>query len=390
MTEIYDFDAIHPRRSTQSIKWNMYDEDVLPLWVADTDFTVPKPVIDALTERVQHGIFGYQMKMPSLDTAIIAWLERLYGWQVAAEEIVYIPTLVAALNITAKVYGQAGSGVLIQPPIYPPFLSAPANFGQTLVNAPLTLTRSGQRLRYEIDFDAFEAAITPETRLFLFCNPHNPVGRMYTRAELERIAEICLRHDITIISDEIHSDLVMEPGMRHIPMATLSPEVAAKTITLMAPSKTFNLAGLQNGYAIVKDKTLRDALSKEVWSGTIPFVNVLGWTAAEAAYAHGQSYVEQLLPYLRANRDALVEYVETCLPDVGVTVPEGTYLAWLDMRNTAIADDPFTHLRDKGRIAPNDGKAFGIGGEGFVRLNFATPRSVLMDGLDRVRKTLEG
>lgn len=389
MTEQYDFDAIHPRRDSNSFKWNLYDADVLPMWVADTDFLAPRPVIDALVARAEHGIFGYQFGSSALRTVLVERLARLYGWQVAPDEIIFWPTLVSALNVTAKLYGTSGKTMLVQPPIYPPFLSAPPNHALDLAYAPLTLSRSGQRIRYEIDFDAFEAAITPDTRTFILCNPHNPVGRMYTRAELERLAEICLRHNLVVISDDIHCDLILEPGIRHTPLATISPEVAARTVTLMSPSKTFNIAGLQCGFAVVQDQTLRDAMIKETYAGNVPHVNIMGWTAAEAAYAHGQPYLDQLLPYLRANRDALVSYVETCLPGVGVTVPEATFLAWLDLRATPIGDNPYKHLVDLGRVAPNDGKAFGPGGEGFIRLNFGCPRSVLMDGLDRIRKTLE-
>ncbi len=389
MTEIYDFDAIHPRRDSNSFKWNLYDADVLPMWVADTDFLAPRPVIDALKARVEHGIFGYQFGNQGLAELLVERLHRLYGWTVAPDEIVFISTLVAGLNAAVNLYGMPGQQVLVQSPIYPPFLGAPKNFDQTIANAPLTLTQSGQRLHYEIDFDAFEAAITPQTGMFILCNPHNPVGRMYTRTELERLAEICLRHDLTIVSDDIHGDLILDSDRQHIPIATLGPEVAARTVTLMSPSKTFNLAGLQCGFAVVQDKARLDKMHAAMWSGTVPHVNVMGWTAAEAAYRYGQPYLDQLLPYLRANRDAVVNYVETHLPGVRVTVPQATFLAWLDLRDTPIADNPYKHLLDVGRVAPNDGKAFGPGGEGFIRLNFGCPRSVLLDGLDRIRKTLE-
>lgn len=389
MTEIYDFDEIIPRRESKSIKWNLYDADVLPMWVADTDFRAPAPVIEALKARVEHGIFGYQFGNRELQEMLAERMKQRYAWDVQPEEIVFIPTLVSALNMVAKLYGEADHSILVQPPIYPPFLSAPTNFNQRLAYAPLRVTTSGQRMHYEIDYDAFEAAITPDTRVFMLCNPHNPVGRMYTRVELERLADICLRHNLTIVSDDIHCDLVLDETRKHIPLASISPEIAAHTVTLMSPSKTFNLAGLQCGFAIVQDQALRMEMEKEMNAGIVPHVSLIGFTAAEAAYRDGQPYLDQLLPYLRANRDALVEFVETCLPDVNVTVPEATFLAWLDMRNTKIGADPYPALRDIGRIAPNDGKPFGPGGEGFVRLNFGCPRSVLMDGLNRIRKTLD-
>jgi cystathionine beta-lyase len=389
MTETYNFDQIIPRRDSGSFKWNLYDEDILPMWVADTDFLAPRPVIEALRARVEHGIFGCQFNNPAVSELVVERLERLFDWRVSPSHLVFWPTLVAALNATAKIYGLPGHNVLMMPPIYPPFLGAAKNLSQPVQGAVLVYKQTGQRLHYEIDFDAFEASILPSTRLLMFCNPHNPIGRMYTREELERLADICLRHNLIVVSDEIHSDLILDEGRQHIPLATINQDMAMRTVTLLSPSKTFNLAGLQCGFAVVQDDLLREMMVKESSNGIVPHVNVMGWTAAEAAYRDGQPYLDQLLPYLRANRDTVVEFVENCLPGVNVTVPEATYLAWLDFRDTPIAADPFTALKDKGRVGLNDGKFFGESGAGFARLNFGCPRSVLLDGLERIRKTLE-
>lgn len=389
MTEIYDFDQIIPRRNSGSFKWTLYEEDVLPMWVADMDFFVPTPVIEALKARVEHGIFGYQFENPAVSELLVERLGRLYDWEVKPSEFVFWPTLVAALNAVARLYGLSGHNVLMMPPVYPPFIGAARSLSQSLGGTPLVCKKDGQRLHYEIDFDAFEASITPDTKLFMFCNPHNPVGRIYTREELERIADICQRHDLIVMSDEIHSDLILEAGRHHIPIASINPDMAMRTITLISPSKTYNIAGLQCGFAIVQNEQMREVMAQERMSGVVPNVSVMGWTAAEAAYRDGQPYLDQLLPYLRANRDTVVDFVEKYLPGVNTTVPEATYLAWMDFRDTPIAADPFTALREKGRLGVNDGKLFGEGGAGFIRLNFGCPRSVLLDGLERIRKTLE-
>jgi cystathionine beta-lyase len=253
-----------------------------------------------------------------------------------------------------------------------------------LQEAPLTLMPDG---RYIIDFDRFEAAITPETRLFLLCNPHNPVGRVFQNDELEKLAQICLRHNLTICSDEIHCDLIFS-GSRHIPIASLSPEIAHNTITLMSPSKTFNLAGLKFSFAIVPNPELRKRM-EAARQGLVGGINIMGRVAALAAYRDGQPWLDQLLPYLQANRDLLVNFIHERVPGLRVTPPEGTYLAWLDCRNILSKGDPFSLFLERGRIALQDGREFGAGGEGFLRLNFGCPRATLEDGLARILSALE-
>jgi len=277
-----------------------------------------------------------------------------------------------------------GGSALVQTPVYPPFLSAAKNAGMTRQDSPLLPDAD---LSYQIDWTGFEAAITDQTRLFILCNPHNPVGRVFRRDELERMAEICLRRGVPICSDEIHCDLLYR-GHQHIPMASLSPEVARSTITLMAPSKTFNIAGLQCSFAIIQNPNLRQAF-QQAGQGLVGWVNVMGLVAGLAAYRHGQAWLEALLPYLQANRDFLHQYVREHLPGVKMGLPEGTYLAWLDCRQAGISGSPYDFFLKEARVALNNGEAFGPGGEGFVRLNFGCPRATLVQALEQMRAALK-
>jgi len=378
-----DFDQIIDRHHTESVKWRRYGEDVLPLWVADMDFAAPEPVIRALEERVAHGIFGYGRPPDGLCEVIQERLARLYGWCVETDEIFFIPGVVTGFNLACHAVGAPGDEVLVEAPVYPPMLAAPGNGGRTCKVVPLVEGRE----RYEHDFDAFEQAITERTSLFLLCNPHNPVGRVFETAELERLAEICLRHDIVICSDDIHCDIVYQ-GHRHIPIASLAPEIAARTITFFAPSKTYNIAGLSCSVGVAQDSDLRARL-KRIGAGLVPHVNVLGYTAGLAAYRDGQAWLDGLLTYLEANRDYLLKYIATHVPSIKCKQPEGTFLAWLDCREASIPGSPYQFLLEHARVALNDGTPFGVGGEGFVRLNFGCPRATLIEALERMRAALE-
>lgn len=374
----YDFDRVTERKETDSMKWRFYGNDVLPLWVADMDFVSAEPVIRALHERVDHGIFGYTRPTQALRQAIEERLRRLYQWEIRQEEIVFLPGLVVALNVAYHAFSDRGDGVLVQPPVYHHFVKDPLKHGRVIQDPPLVKKAD----TYEIDFDAFEESMTPRTRVFLLSNPHNPVGRVFARSELERLAEICLRHHVLICSDEIHCDLLL-PGYRHIPMATLGPEVAGQTVTLMAPSKTYNLAGLHCGFAVIPNPKLR--AQWEAFSyGLIPNVNILGHVAALAAFQGGQEWLDQVLAYIKSNHDFLVAYLEEKIPRIRMTKMEGTYLAWLDCRDLGIPGNPFQFFLKEAKVALNDGSDFGKGGEGFVRLNFACPRETLTEALDRM------
>jgi cystathionine beta-lyase len=380
----YDLDTPIDRRHSDSIKWRAYDEDVLPLWVADMDFVSPEPVIRALQERLAHGVFGYPKEPPDLRGVIVERLSRLYGWEVSPEALIFLPGVVVGFNLAIHAVTRPGDGVLTQTPVYYPILWAPPNSGCTLDEMELTLEPNGS---YSIDYDAFEAAITDRTRIFVLCSPHNPVGRVFRSDELERMADICLRHDVVICSDEIHCDLVFD-GNQHLPIASLAPEIAARTITLMAPSKTYNIAGLQFSMAIVQDPELRARL-KKAQAGLVAFpADVLSYAAALAAYRDGQPWLDEVLRYLQANRDYLQEYAGEQLPGIAMWKPEGTYLAWLDCQQAGIPGNPHQFFLDQARVAVNDGASFGRGGEGFVRLNFGCPRSTLVEALERMKRAL--
>lgn len=392
---IYNFDERIDRRASDSEKWQTYDGDVIPMWLADMDFISPLPVIQALQERVAHGVFGYPVGITGkpeetmeIRSLIAERLESRYGWRVQPEEIVFVPGAVTGFNLACHTLAELGGAVLVQPPVYHPILHAPGNAGLERRDVPLVRSPNGN---YEIDLDAFEAAMDEKTRLFILCNPHNPVGRVFRQEELAALAEICLRKRVVICSDEIHCDLLFS-GQQHTPIASLDPQVARSTITLMAPSKTFNLAGLKFSYAIIPDPLLRTRYMNAD-KGLAGWINIMGWVAARAAYREGQDWLDQLLVYLEGNRDFLFEYVQRELPSIQMVKPEGMYLAWLDCRELSIDlvpydGSPYEFFLQRARVAFNDGAMFGNGGEGFVRLNFGCPRSILVEALARMRSAL--
>ncbi|MCC6458175.1 MAG: PatB family C-S lyase [Caldilineaceae bacterium] len=384
------FDPAIDRRNSDSAKWNFYGEEILPLWVADMDFASPKPILDALHKRIDHGVFGYASDPVRLRELICDRLDSLYNWQIAPDQIVFLPGLVSGLNLVARASGEQGSGIMVNTPIYPPFLSAPTNQERVIQDVPLAMSQrktahDQSYLHYEMDFDAMDAAVEPNTRLFMLCNPHNPVGRAYDRAELEQLATFCLRHNLTICSDEIHSDLLLGET-KHIPIAALNPEIAAASITLMAPSKTFNIPGLGCSLAIIPNSELRQRLEKTA-SGIVPHVNLLGFVAATAAYEYGESWLASLREYLTVNRNRVFDFFKKNLPDVEMTLPEATYLAWLDFRAYGITD-PYQFFLDHAKIALGSGTSFGAPGKGYARLNFGTTHATLEQALERMADAL--
>jgi cystathionine beta-lyase len=381
----YDFDRIIDRRHTDSEKWRAFGPDVLPLGVADMDFTAPGPVIQALQARVAHGVLGYGDEPPELREILVARLQEQYAWSVPTEAIVFVPGLVVGLNVATRAAAQPGDGALIQTPVYRPIIEAPGGAGQVL--QPMALTRQGDG-RYTIDPEQMARAITDRTRTFTLCNPHNPVGRVFTREELTAMAELCVRHDLTIIADEIHCDLVFS-GAQHMPIAALSPELAARTITLMAPSKTFNIAGLYCSAAIIPDPELRRRF-KAVAHGIVPSINLMAFVAALAAYRDGGLWLIECLRYLEGNRDYLMQYVAEHLPGIRMSPMEGTYLAWLDCREAGISSAPAEFFLKRARVGLKEGAWFGEEGEGFVRLNFGCPRATLVEALERMAQALGG
>lgn len=379
----YDFDQIIERRDTDSVKWSIYPHEIIPLWVADMDFRSADSIVRALNSRIDHGIFGYNHPPKELIHALQSRMQRLYHWEVGEQEVAFLPGIVTGINVAIHAYAEPGEGVLVQPPVYFHFLRDPVKHGRILQDPPLV--RNGDR--YEIDFDRFESAITANTRLFILCNPHNPVGRVYNKKELETIADICLRHGLIICSDEIHCDLIYPPH-QHIPIATLGPEIEDRSVTLMAPSKTYNIAGLECGYAVIKNPELRKRW-KDFSYGIVPLGNIMGHVAALAALAEGQEWLEQVLEYLRGNRDLVREYVRVKIPLIRICNVEATYLAWLDCGDVVAEEKPSEFFLKNAQVALSDGDEFGKGGAGFVRLNFACPRQTLMMALDRMNNALE-
>ncbi len=372
----FDFDHPPDRRGGDSVKWNRYaGRDVLPLWVADMDFAVAPAIEAALKRRVEHGVFGYAEPWPSLLQAVVDHVAAEYGWSIDPRWIVWLPGLVTGLNVACRAVGGAA---FTATPVYPPFLSA----SERVVTAPL---RRGED-RWEWDLAAVEAALAPEVRLFLLCHPHNPVGRAWDEAELRAVDAIAERRGLVVCSDEIHCGLVLDPGRRHRPFATLSAAAARRSITLMSPSKTFNLPGLGCAFAIVPDDALRRAFRRAM-RGIVPHVNVLGLVACEAALREGSAWRTAVLEYLRGNRDRLLAAIGA-LPSLRTTPVEATYLAWIDARGTGLAN-PQRHLETAG-IGLSAGRDFGPPGayDGFVRLNFACARSVLDEALERLRRAM--
>ena len=376
----FDFSIPVDRRDTASMKWDKYKgKDIIPLWVADMDFCSPPAVIEALHQRIAHGVFGYTIPPESLNAAVVKMLQSDYGWAIDPQWLVWLPGLVTGLNVACRAVGEDNDGVMTALPVYPPFLSAPANSRRHLVKVPLQEKDN----RWSFDFDRFESAITPDTRLFLLCNPHNPVGRIFTRDELTDLAMICEKHDIVICSDEIHCGLLLDEDKTHLPTATLGPEVAQRTITLMSPSKTFNLPGLGCAFAVISNEKLRRQFIKAA-SGIVPLVNALGFAAAEAAYRDCADWHTELLEYLRGNRDTVARAVGK-MPLLSMAPAEATYLAWIDVRSADLPD-PVRFFEDAG-VGLQDGVEFD--GPGFVRLNFGCQRPLLEEALDRMKSAME-
>ncbi len=378
-----DFDRIIDRRAVAGEKWSKYaEQDVIPMWVADMDFAAPQPILDAIRARLEHPVLGYADAWPSLEQAVVEGIERDHGWRIEPHWLVWLPGMVSAFNVACRAIGHDGDGVFTATPIYPPFLGAPANNRRRLQQAALV---RGER-RWEWDWQAVEQALDPGSRLFMLCNPHNPVGRVFDRQELTRIAEICAERDLVICSEEIHCGLVLDDDKPHIPIASLDESVAARTITLMAPSKTWNIPSLYCAFAIIPDDGLRRRY-RHAMRGIVPHANLLGLVATEAAYRHCDGWRRRLIDYLRANR-ARVGQALGGLDELQLTLPEATYLAWLDLREwqqVRAVEDLHGHFERAG-VGLSDGRAFGA--PGFLRLNFGCPARLLHAGLERLRRAM--
>jgi cystathionine beta-lyase len=376
----FDFDEIIDRRGTAALKWDKYaGRDVIPMWVADMDFRSPPAVVEAVRQRVEHGVFGYTDAPAELNAVIVAHLQQAYGWRIKAEWLMWLPGLVTGINLVCSAIGEEGDDVVTATPVYHPFLTGPINQRRGVVRVPMRLEGS----RWLWDFERLEASITPRIKLLLLCNPHNPVGRVFSREELGELARIAVKHDLVICSDEIHCGLILEADKSHVPFATLSDDVSARTITLMAASKTFNLPGLGCAFAVVSNPSLRKRLERAA-AGIVPRVTAPGFVATLAAYRDGEPWRLALVDYLRGNRDLVMDRIAV-MAGLSMTPMEATYLAWIDVRAAQLRE-PAKFFEQAG-VGLYDGRVFD--GEGYVRLNFACPRSRLVTALDRMTEALQ-
>ncbi|MFD1020524.1 MalY/PatB family protein [Thalassobacillus hwangdonensis] len=380
------FEEVTDRTGTRSVKWDrskllFTGEDILPMWVADMDFKSPQPVLDAISERAQHGIFGYTLPDDEVHTTIQNWLNRRHGWDIDTEWISYSPGVVPSLYMMIQAFTEENDGVLIQTPVYAPFFDVIKRHNRKLVTNELKRNDTS----YEIDFEDFEEKIVSnDVKAFILCNPHNPVGRVWTEEELQRMADICLKHDVVIFSDEIHADIIL-PGHKHVPIATLSDRINKQTITCLSPTKTFNLAGLQASYIVTADAEKKKQLDEQFKNNGMGMLNIFGLTALEAAYQHGEAWLEELNETLESHRDYVTERFHKELEGVTVIRQEGTYLMWIDFSGTGLSHQKLKdYMETEARVGLNDGKWFGEGGEGFLRMNLACPRKTLEDGVERI------
>ncbi len=391
MTNSYNFDEIIDRRSSDSIKWAtglvFGSDEATPMWVADMDFRVPEPVVEALVQRANHGIFGYVTRPASFYQAISGWWSRRHGWAIEKPWIVTTTRVVPGLGLAILAFTNPGDKVIVQPPVYPPFLEIVTNNGRQLAFNPLKTDGH----RYRMDFDDLERlAGDSRARMLILCSPHNPVGRVWTREELLQLGEICLRHHVLIVSDEIHCDLVF-PGHSHLPIASLSPELARSTITLTAPTKTFNIAGLDAAYAIIPDPTLRDRFCNQVNALHLSGSNTFGAIGLETAYNQGEEWLDQLLQYLECNLDTLEQFFTERIPRIKAYRPEGTYLVWLDCASLGLQPAELKKFMvQQAKLGLNDGVPFGPGGPGFMRMNVACPRATLEQALAQLETAVNG
>ncbi len=385
----YDFDELTDRRNTQSFKYDnaaayFGTDKLIPMWVADMDFRTPDFVMEAIRKRAGHEILGYSLRPPSLYRAITGWYRERQGWEISGDWILFTPGIVAALSMAVRAFTGEGDKVIVQPPVYHPFFTVVTDNRRRILYNPL-IEEDGS---YRMDLEGLRKKLDPSAKLLLLSHPHNPVGRAWTTDELKALAELCLENNITIVSDEIHSDLVFHPH-RHVPIYSLGEEIARNTVACVAPSKTFNLAGLSSSVVVIRNDELRSRFNHELSAGHLHMGNIFGSVAMEAAYSQGHQWLDQLMAYLKGNLDLLGEFIDRELPAVRMFPVEATYLAWLDMRDMGMNDRELRQFMiEKARIGCNDGPSFGPGGEGFQRLNFGCPRSVLHRALVQLKEAV--
>ncbi|NDI36160.1 MalY/PatB family protein [Chengkuizengella sediminis] len=380
------FDETIDRNRTFSYKWDerkrFFDSDeVLPMWVADMDFRSPKPVVDALIKRAEHGVYGYSSSPNSYDEAVVSWLEQRHRWKIEKEWLSYSPGVMPTIGFLISCLTEPGDKVVLQSPVYYPFFDVINRSGRVIVDNALILEDN----TYKMDLDKLEYQLDSSVKMLLLCSPHNPVGRVWTKDELVRLGEICIKHNIIIVADEIHADLVFKQS-KHIPLATISEELAQQTITCIAPSKTFNIAGLQASSVIISNADLRLKFRKEISRYSLNMMNTFGRVAAEASYKQGGEWLDQCIDYIYDNNQYVKQYVETNMPLIKVIQSEGTYLVWLDCRKLGMNGQELREfMLKKAKVALSDGFIFGENGDGFTRMNIGCPREMLVEGLERIK-----
>jgi len=381
----YNFDELIDRTNTNSVKYDgrkMFfgNADLLPLWVADMDFRTPDFIVEAIRKRTEHEVFGYTFKADSYTNSIVNWLKRRHNWEIKPEWISFSPGVVAGLTLALEALSKPGDGVIVQPPVYFPFFDSVKGTGREMIENPLRLENG----RYYFDLEDLKNKITPATRLLLLSNPHNPGGMAWNEKELTELAQICLENKILIISDEIHSDLIFD-GFKHTPLAGISEEIAQNCVVCMAPSKTFNTAGLTTSFLVIPNKRHFVAYERVMRLPHLHMGNIFGTVALEAAYTHGDEWLRQLLVYLKGNYEHLEQFFIENLPEVKVMKPDATYLIWLDFSAFGLTDEALNQKLIDGGIGLNRGVQFGKQGSGFMRMNIGCPRSVLQEALSLIK-----
>ncbi|WP_164216531.1 MalY/PatB family protein [Virgibacillus sp. YIM 98842] len=379
------FSELHDRKNTRSVKWDMLEpvfqtSDILPMWVADMDFKAPEAVNNALIKRAEHGIYGYTIIDDDVESAIINWLKHRHQWEIDQKWLTFSPGVVTSLHMAIQAFTEPNDKVLVQTPVYGPFYKVTESHERELVKNKL-IYKDGY---YSIDFQDFEKKLKSGVKAFILCSPHNPVGRVWKKEELEEMARLCLKYDVLIISDEIHADLVL-PGNKHIPIASLSEEIAENTITMMAPSKTFNLAGLQASFIVTKNKDLRLKLNEHLGKQGFHMLNTMGNAAIEAAYKHGGDWLDELLSVINDNKNYVIDTFAKNTPELKVVNPEGTYLLWIDCSGLNMDNKELKKFMiEKAKVGLNAGIEYGEEGDQFMRMNLGCPKAMVEEGVKRI------
>ncbi|WP_027938546.1 MalY/PatB family protein [Anaeroarcus burkinensis] len=382
----HNFDELIERRGTECKKWNTYDADVIPMWIADTDFKCPQPVIDAMVKRAEHGIFGYPTNLNSFEQSIVNWQKKRFGWEVQTDWVEYTPAVIPAIVYAMYAFTNPGDNIVIQMPAYHPFHAIIPDNGRHILGNPLILREDGS---YDVDFENLEELLKKrKTTMFLLCSPHNPTGKCFTREELTKMSELCLKYNVFVVSDEIHSDIIYS-GNQHIPYGSLSQAAADNCVVCVNPSKTFNIAGVRTGAAIIPNRNNHDLFYAPLEALKAYGRTIFGTLPIEVSYNECEYYADQLLEYLEGNRKYLKEFLETRVPKIKMGNPQATYLMWLNCKELNLEPKELQQFfLQKAKVAMNEGSTFGPGGAGFMRMNIACPRSRLVEALERIEKAV--